>query len=73
MRTSVNCACTVITENLDIKMKITKKAAECRSFTYNGNKICIHSDVRAETLKLRATFKEVPSSEWIGSTWFRRS
>ena len=38
--------------SLDIKMKITKKAAECRSFTYNGNKICIHSDVSAETLKL---------------------
>ena len=47
--------------SLDIKMKITKKAAECRSFTYNGNKICIHSDVSAETLKLRATFKEVRS------------
>ncbi|CAL8298142.1 unnamed protein product [Arctogadus glacialis] len=39
--------------SLDIKMKITKKAAECRSFTYNGNRIRIHSDVSAETLKLR--------------------
>ncbi|CAJ1069762.1 hypothetical protein KUCAC02_007674 [Xyrichtys novacula] len=45
----------------DIKRKIIKKAIESCSFTYNGRKIRIQSDISAETLTLRATFKELKS------------
>ena len=45
--------------SLEIKRKITKKAAEARSFMFNGTKIRIHSDISAETQSLRAEYRDV--------------